>query len=374
MVDNRRKGTDMKFTMQTEDLSAGVLSVIKALPVRSAMPVLDGVLIEASSEGLHLTCSDLMFQKECFLPATVEEEGKCILKGKFLAEILRKLPNEPLTAELEGMILKIKSGRVRQRLQCIEFDEYPMMHAKGDVVNITVQAEQLRNMIDHTVFAVSQDDSRPVLTGALIEAKSDILTFVATDSFQFAMTSLHVDNGDVEKRTIVQGKVLNELSKMAEETEKDVTLSLTQTHLTVQVNDTKLTARLLDGNYIDYKRIIPKECKTRVLVNTADLYTMTDRAQLIAREGNNSVMMHFDGNLLTMSAESFVGRGEDTMEVSIVGDPIDIAFNPKYLINILRNINDETVYLEFNSPISPCVIRPVQGDAYLYLIVPMRVY
>ena len=161
---------------------------------------------------------------------------------------------------------------------------------------------------------------------------------------------------------------------MAEETEQDVTLSLTKTHLTVQVNDTRLTARLLDGNYIDYKRIIPKDCKTRVLVNTADFYTMTDRAQLIAREGNNSVMLHFEGDTLTMSAESFVGRGEDTMEVSIVGDPIDIAFNPKYIINILKNISDETVYVEFNSPISPCVIRPVQGDAYLYLIVPMRVY
>ena len=315
-----------------------------------------------------------MFQKECFLPANVEEEGKCILKGKFLAEILRKLPNEPLYAELEGLILKIRSGRVRQRLQCIEFDEYPIMRAKGDVVDIKVNAEQLRNMIEHTVFAVSQDDSRPVLTGALIEANADLLTFVATDSFQFAMTSLHTQNSDVEKRTIVQGKVLNELAKMAEETEKDVTVSLTQTHLTVQVNDTRLTARLLDGNYIDYKRIIPKECKTRVLVDTAELLTITDRAQLIAREGNNSILMHFEGSTLTVSAESFVGRSEDTMEVSIVGDPIDIAFNPKYVINILRSVTDETVYLEFNSPISPCVIRPVQGDAYLYLIVPMRVY
>lgn len=377
MVDNRRKGnkgTDMKFMMQTEDLCAGVLSVIKALPVRSAMPALEGVLIEATNEGLRLTCSDLMFQKECVLPATVEEEGKCVLKGKFLAEILRKMPNEPLVAEQEGMILKIKSGRVKQRLQCVEFDEFPIMRAKGDVVDLKVKADQLKSMIDHTVFAVSMDDSRPVLTGALIEANADMLTFVATDSFQFAMTNLHTENAGVEARTIVQGKVLTEIAKMAEETEQDVTISITKTHLTVEVNETRLTARLLDGNYIDYKRIIPKECKTRVLVNTQDLYTMTDRAQLIAREGNNSVMLHFEGDMLTMSAESFVGRGEDTMEVSIVGDPIDIAFNPKYILNILKNISDETVYIEFNSPISPCVIRPVQGDAYLYLIVPMRVY
>jgi DNA polymerase-3 subunit beta len=374
MVENRRKGNTMKFTMLTEDLCAGVLSVIKALPVRSAMPVLEGVMIEATQNGLHLTCSDLMFQKECELPATVEEEGRCVLKGKFLSEILRKMPNGTLTAEQEGMILKIQSGRVRQRLQCIEFDDFPVMRAKGDAVDITVPAETLRTMIDRTVFAVSQDDSRPVLTGTLVEANEDRLTLVATDSFQFAMTTLHAEKPLAEKKTIVQGKVMTEIGKMAEETEQDVTVSLTQTHLTVKVNDSRLTARLLDGNYIDYKRIIPKDCKTRVLVNTQDLYSMTDRAQLIAREGNNSIILHFADNALTINAESFVGRGEDSMEVSIVGDPIDIAFNPRYIINILKNIPDETVYLEFNSPISPCVIRPIQGDAYLYLIVPMRVY
>ena len=364
----------MKFNMQTEDLARGILSVSKALPVRSTMPVLDGILIEATSDGVHLTCSDLMFQKECLLPAAVEEEGSCVLKGKFLSEIMRKLPNGPLEAETEGNLLKIKSGRLRQRLQCIEYDEYPKMRAKGDAFDIQVHALTLKKMIDRTVFAVSQDDSRPVLTGTLIETNDDLLTFVATDSFQFALTALHADKVYPKKRTIVQGKVMSEISKMAEETDQDLTISLTQTHLTVEVNGSKLTARLLDGNYIDYQRIIPKECKTRVLVNTAELLTMVDRAQLIAREGNNSIVMHFSEDQLTISAESFVGRGEDSVEVNVVGDPLDIAFNPRYVINILKNIDDETVYLEFNSPISPCVVRPVQGEAFLYLIVPMRVY
>ena len=193
----------MKFTMQTEDFCAGVLSVIKALPVRSSMPVLDGILIEATGSGVQLTCSDLMFQKECLLPASVEEEGSCVLKGKFLSEILRKLPNGPLEAESEGNLLKIRSGRVRQRLQCIEFDEFPKMRAKGDVFDIKIDAATLKKMIDRTVFAVSQDDSRPVLTGTLIETENDLLTFVATDSFQFALTALHTDRNDPQKRTIV---------------------------------------------------------------------------------------------------------------------------------------------------------------------------
>jgi DNA polymerase-3 subunit beta len=173
---------------------------------------------------------------------------------------------------------------------------------------------------------------------------------------------------------IVPTKILNEFVKSLKPTDEKLKFCCNANQIMFYTDTFRMVSKLYKGDYIDYKRIIPKECKTRVLVNTADLYTMTDRAQLIAREGNNSVMLHFEGDSLTMSAESFVGRGEDTMEVSIVGDPIDIAFNPKYIINILKNITDETVYLEFNSPISPCVIRPVQGDAYLYLIVPMRVY
>ena len=325
----------MKFTLQTEDFAKGILSVIKALPLRSSLPVLDGVLIEATENCVQLTCSDLMFQKECSLPATVEEEGSCVLKGKFLSEIIRKMPNGALEAESEGNFLKIRSGRVRQRLQTIEYDEFPKMRAKGDAFDLKVHALTLKKMIERTVFAVSQDDARPVLTGVLLETGGNSLSFVATDAFQFAMTTLKDEQEYPAMRTIVQGKVMSEISKMAEETDQPVTLSLTPTHVTVEVKETKLTARLLDGNYIDYKRLIPKECKTRVLANTQELLSMADRAQLIAREGNNSIVLHFADDQLTVNAESFVGKGEDSMEVHIVGEPLDIAFNPRYVINVL---------------------------------------
>ena len=364
----------MKFNLEATDLQNGVFSVIKALPLRSAMPVLDGILIEAKKGEVHLACSDLMFQKECSLPAFVEEEGTCVVKGKFFAEILRKLPSGPIRFELEGNVLHLKSGRIRQRVQCIEFDEFPLMKAKGENYDLVLPKDNFKTMIEHTVFAVSQDDARPVLTGTLLEASEDKISLVATDSFQFALTSFRFDHPITERSTIVQGKVLSEIGKMAEEAEENVTLQLTNTHITVEVGSTRLTARLLDGNYIDYKRIIPKECKTRVLVNVSVLSEMIDRASLISREGNNSIRFAFEDNTMHLNAESYLGRVEDEAEVQIVGDPIEIAFNPKYFINVLRNISDETVYLEFNSAISPCVIRPVQGDAYLYLIVPMRIY
>ena len=364
----------MKFFLEASDLQNAVYSVVKALPVRSAMPVLDGILIEANKNGIHLCCSDLMFQKEYFLDATVAEEGACVVKGKFFSEMLRKLPDERIEFSLEGLVLNVRCGRIRQRVQCIEYDEFPMMRVKGESYDLEIPKDTFCGMVDHTVFAVSQDDSRPVLTGTLLEVEDNKLSLVATDSFQFAMTMYRSEKTYPQKNTIVQGKVLSEIGKMAEEAEENVTLSIMSTHITVEVNRSKLTARLLDGNYIDYKRIIPKECKTRVLVHVASLIEMVDRASLVSREGNNSIRFRFENNMLQLQAESYLGRVEDEMEVQIVGDPIEIAFNPKYFINILKNIEEETVYLEFNSAISPCVVRPVQGDSYLYLIVPMRVY
>lgn len=364
----------MKFISEAYEMQNGILSVIKALPVRSSMPVLDGILIEAKQNGIHLVCSDLMFQKEYFMEAEVQEEGECVVKGKFFSELMRKLPPMPVEFLLEGHILIVKCGKIRQRVQCIEYDEFPLMKMKGQTKEIKIPSKTFAEMINHTVFAVSQDDSRPVLTGTLIESTRDTLSLVATDSFQLALTKYAFETPAEERSTIVQGKVLSEIGKMAEEAENDVTLILTNTHLNVEVNNSRLTARLLDGNYIDYKRIIPKDCKTRVLVNVADLMEMIDRAQLISREGNNSILFHFGNGVMSLKAESYLGRVEDETEVQTVGDEIEIAFNPKYLINVLRNISEESVYLEFNSSISPCLIRPLQGDAYLYMIVPMRVY
>lgn len=364
----------MKFHVDANELQNGVFSVIKALPIRSPMPVLDGILIEATEKGLHLACSDLMFQKECFLESSVSEPGTCVVKGKFFSEVLRKLPQGNVEFSLEGQVLNLRCGRIRQRMQCIEYDEFPLMKVKGQIKDLVIPKDRFVDMVNHTVFAVSTDEARPILTGTLLEATEDMLSLVATDSFQFALTRFRSDTALDPRTTIVQGKVLSEIGKMAEEGGDTVTLSLTPTHITVTVNGSRLTARLLDGNYIDYKRIIPKECKTRVLVNVAILTEMIDRAQLISREGNNSIQFRFEENTMKLKAESYLGRVEDEVEVQIVGDPIEIAFNPKYFINVLRNITDENVYLEFNSAISPCVIKPVQGDAFLYLIVPMRVY
>lgn len=363
----------MRFYIDSQELNAGILSVIKALPVRATMPILEGIFIEAGKEGLRLKCSDLMLQKECLLPATVEEEGKCFVPGKLFSEIIRKLPAAIAEFSLENKAVNISCGRAKSTIQCIEFDEFPEMRFSGETFKLTMDPKDCRDMINETVFATSQDDSKPILTGALIEI-SDCISIVATDSYQFALRKTALKEPVPEREVIIPGKSLLEIARMMDETEKEVSLVFTRTHVKVDLNSSVLIARLLDGDYIKYKQILPKEYKTRVLLNRLELMESIDRAQLMAREGNNNIVMSFHGQKLTITANSFAGKINEEMEVTVIGEDIDIAFNPRFCMNIFKCIPDENIYMDFVTNISPAVIHPVQGDSYYYLIVPVRIY
>lgn len=364
----------MHYYLDCNELNAGVLSVIKALPLRSTMPILDGIYMEATNNGVRLMCSDLMMQKECFLPSTVDQEGRCVVPAKMFAEVLRKMPESIIEISLQANVLVMQSGKTRNQVQCIDFDEFPTMKFSGDSIDVKLDKNACKNMINQTAFAVAQDDSKPMLTGVYMEMADNKITMVATDSYQFAMNTMYVDNNLSQKSTIIPGKTIQEIARMMDEAQETVILSFSNTHVKVDLGGTALVARLLDGNYIDYKRIIPKESKTRVLINRKELFNSIERAQLVAREGNNNILMRFEDNMLYISAESFIGKLNDELEVQLVGDNITISFNPKYCLNILKNIADDTVYFEFNNNINPCVVRPVQGESYYFLIVPMRIY
>lgn len=365
----------MRFTVNANILKEGVLSVIKALPVRSSMPVLEGVQLIADEEGVILRCSDLTLQKECRLIAVPEKTGECVIRGRIFSEIVRKLPDGNVFFSLDGQTLTIRCGRSVNQLQCMEYDEFPLMTFDGDeTFTITFDREKGKKIIDHTSFAVAQDDAHPALTGVLLESAEKTLSMVATDSFQFAKNTMIIEEEAPDKRVVVPGKTVSEIGRMLEEGEGTASLTFSRTHLKADMGATVLISRLIDSDYIDYKRILPKACKTRVLVDRDALIESVDRAQLVSRDGNNSILFKIGSDTMTVKAESVVGKVEDEINAQVMGDGLTIAFNPKYVLNVLKNIEDDKVYLECNSPINPCVFRPVNSDAYFYLIVPMRIF
>ena len=365
----------MRFNVSSNILKEGVLSVSKALPVRSTMPVLEGVQLVAGENGLLLRCSDLTLQKECLLPAIVEEGGECVIKGRIFSDIVRKLPEGNAFFSLDGQTLTIRCGRSVNQLQCMEYEEFPQMTFDGDdTFTITFDREKGKKIIEHTAFAVAMDDVNPSIVGALLETEGKTLSMVATDSYQFAKNTMAIENEAPEKRVVMPGKTIVEIGRMLEEGEGLASLTFSRTHMKADMGDTVLISRLIDSDFIDYRRVLPKACKTRVLVDREALMESVDRAQLVSREGNNSVMFKIGADNMTVKAESVIGKVEDELTAQVMGDALNISFNPKYILNVLKNVEDDKVYLECNSPINPCVIRPVDSEDYFYLIVPMRIF
>ena len=243
-----------------------------------------------------------------------------------------------------------------------------------DTFTITFDREKGKRIIDHTAFAVAVDEAHPSLTGVLMETEGKTLSMVATDSFQFAKNSMTIEREVPEKRVVVPGKAISEIGRMLEEGEGEAALTFSRTHMKADMGGSVLISRLIDSDYIDYKRILPKACKTRVLVEKEALMESVDRAQLVSRDGNNSVLLKIGAENMAVKAESVVGKIEDEITAQVMGDGLNIAFNPRFLLNVLKNVEEDKVYLECNSPINPCVIRPVNGEDCFFLVVPMRIF
>ena len=364
----------MNLTIDSKELAAGVLSVAKALPARASMPILEGIYLQATSDGLRLKCTDMMLQKECTVAADVSEEGYAVVTGKLFSELVRKIPDGEVTIRLDGETLFISCGRFSSSIQCLsDSGNYPDMQFNGDSFSVKLDSDQCAKMINETVFATSAEESKPMLTGVLIELGSDI-SFVATDAFQFAKRSMMLQNPAEERSLIVPSKSMIEIGRMMDAVSGEAELTFTKTHVSVSVGSERLIARLLDGNYIKYKNILPKDHNARVFLDKRELMDSIDRAQLMTRDGNNNILMKFSGDKVTISANSHAGKVSEEVDAQKAGDDIDIAFNPRFLMNVLKNIPDDKVYMDFTTSVAPCVIKPAKTDGFYYLIVPVRIY
>ena len=364
----------MNLTIDSKELAAGVLSVAKALPARASIPILEGIYLQATSDGLRLKCTDMMLQKECVVAADVSEDGYAVVTGKLFSELVRKIPDGEVTIRLDGETLFISCGRFSSSVQCIsDSGNYPDMQFNGDSFSVKLDSDQCAKMINETVFATSIEESKPVLTGVLIELGSEI-SFVATDAFQFAKRSMAMRIPSEERSMIVPSKSMVEISRMMDAVSGEAELTFTKTHVSVSVGSERLIARLLDGNYIKYQNILPKDHNARVCLDKRELMDSIDRAQLMTRDGNNNILMKFVEGKVTISANSHAGKVSEEVDAQKAGDDINIAFNPRFLMNVLKNIPDDKLYMDFTTSVAPCVIKPAKTDGFYYLIVPVRIY
>ena len=258
-------------------------------------------------------------------------------------------------------------------------EEYPEMAEVESGSIVKIPQNKFKEMISRVVFAIATDESRQILTGCLMEVSHDEARLVALDGFRLAIQKVFqpfdMPEGQDCIKAVIPGRVLSELSRIMLDENEFCEMTLDKTRMQAVFGNTRLSAVLLAGEYIDYRKILPPSFRTQAKADRVQVQDAIDRASLMAREGkNNLIRMSFTSNSLSITSNAELGDVHEELTAVLAGDPIDIAFNAKYITDVIRNITDEEMCMKFNSNVSPCVVTPQEGDQYLYLILPVRVF
>ncbi len=362
----------MHFYIEKSTLIEGIAIVQKALPAKSSLPVLDGIYMSANGDSLLLKCCDLSMQIETTVAADIREEGAIVLPA-LLAEMAQRLPDGiDVEIHCEGNTVKITAGSFKTSLQGSDAEQFPELSISDSAEKLILEQQMLRSMIRQTVFATAQDESKPVLTGALLEADAERLDMVALDGYRLALRSEFGSFG-AKAKAVLPARTLNEIARSLSDSKDSCELSFSRNQVQIDLGHTRIVARLLEGEFTKFRQILPSEHKTRIRVARAELQKSIERALLVARESkNNLVKFTITPNLLLINSNSEMGAVYDELPITLMGDELEIAFNAKFCIEVLRVLDCEEIFIDFTTSVSPCVVRPAQGDRFLYLILPVR--
>ena len=365
----------MKLICEGLDLSDAVLKVIRATAVRTTNPILEGIKLHASEDTLTLSATDLEISIEKTIAADVKIPGDVVVPGKFFADFVKKLSNEQIELTLTDQnTIKIKYTDSEGYLQCMSSDEFPIIREMTAPEKITIKRTDLKELIEKTIFSVAVDDARPILKGCLFEIENNMMTAVALDGYRLAMVKTEVSCSSNKMSCIIPARSLNEISKLIDGNDDYIDVLVGANHLLINDGSVRIMTRLLEGEFINYRQVIPATTTTTILVNKAQLEDGLERASLLARmDKNNLVKFDIRDKVLTLTSASNIGNVTENITISLDGKDLQIAFNARYLSDCMHTIGDEFIKINFTSQIAPCTICSAEEDKYLYLILPVRI-
>ena len=356
-----------------QKLYDGISICQKAITGKSTMPILEGIYINATKEGITLIGSDIDVCIETKVEADVLEEGKVVIDSKIFGEIIRKLPNSDVRIEIvQNDTVQITCEKSVFNVVFMNADEFPSLPQLNIDRELKVPQNILKNMIKSTSFAVAQDETRPILQGILFEVKDKKLNLVALDGYRMAIKTEYIDS-DFDIEVVIPGKTLNEVSKILEDVESIVNITFATNNILFDLGKTKITSRLLEGKYINYSSLLPQEHKLLINVQRQDLQNGIERASLMAKDGNsNLVKLDMKDESIIITSNSQLGKVREEVSANLQGEQIQIAFNSRYVLDVLKNMEGDNIQLEMTSSVSPCVIREKETESYKYLVLPVR--
>ena len=375
----------MRVSCLQENLAKGLSIVGRAVATRSTLPVLSNILLATDQGRLKLSATNLEIGITCWIGAKVEEDGAMTVPARTFVDLVSALPAERVDMELvvRTQTLNLKCGRFENNVRGIDATEFPLIPTADDDKAIRIDPEVLRTMVNQVVFAAASDESRPILTGVLARFDNDKATFAASDGFRLAVrTAPLLEPVPAPMSVIIPARALAELGRISGDQEDPVTINITpsKSQVLFHLDNIELVSQLIDGNFPDYTQIIPKKKETRTVVGTAELLKACKAANVFARESANIVKLTVEpggelapGHITVQATSAETGDNVGEMDATVEGSPIQIAFNVKYLIDMLSAANAAQVALETSTPSSPGKFVPVGDDSFLCVVMPMHI-
>ena len=365
----------LKFSCEKTLLQQAVSTVSRAVAAKSSIPALEGVLLEGDTQ-LTLSGYNMQTGIRTAIPAEIHQEGRIVLNARLFGEMIRRLPDDIVVFSAdEKYVVKLVCGDASFELPGLSADDYPEMPTVYDEFSVSIQQRTMKAMINQTSFAVSTNEARPIHTGALFEIGDAGLTMVAVDGFRLALRREpleHIDGGAF--KFVAPGAALNEVEKICADTDDMVTVTQGKRHLMFEAGATQLICRRLEGEFLDYKNAIPTTNPICIEVDNKTMIESLDRVSVVISEKLKSpVRCLFSQDRVYMSARTGNGEARDICPVRGDGQELEIGFNNRYLMDALRYAPADTVKMQLNTGISPCIITPVDdSDNFLYMVLPVR--
>jgi len=369
----------VKLSVMQENLARGLSVVSRAVSTRSTLPVLANVLLKTEDAGLKLTATNLEIGITYWVPGKIETDGATTVPARLLTDLVNTLPaGDRVDLDLQaGDTLHIKCGRFETHVKGIDADEFPAIGAAGERPTTRVAQNVLRRALAETTFAAASDEARPILTGVLARFEGDQLTLAAADNYRIAVKTIPVLDAVPETSVVIPARALNELSRVLADVDDPVEILLASGKNQIQfhLDGIDLVSRLIDGQFPNYQQVVPTSHTTRAVLDREELLRAVRPAALIAHESANIVKLQVssDGEPgITVSANAEVGDHVGQVEADVDGDGTTIAFNARYLADVLTNVSADQFGLELNGPLSPGVFKPVGDERYVHVVMPVR--
>ncbi len=364
----------MKITCNKNNLMKSINIVTKAVSTKTTMPILECILINASEDGIKFTANDMELGIETEVEGTVQENGTVALEARLFSDIIRKFPDSDVSISSDNSFNTIIiCEKAKFNIMGRDGEDFSYLPYVEKDTCISVSQFTLKELIRQTIFSIAQNESNKMMTGELFEISGDHMRVVSLDGHRISIRKIILKETYREKKIIVPGKTLMEISKiLSGGTEDMVDIYFTENHIVFEFEKTRVVSRLIEGNYFRVDQMLSNDYNTKVTVNKKELLDCIDRATLMVKEGDKRpIILNIADNVMELKITSQLGTMDEMIDITMEGNGIKIGFNPKFLIDALRVIDEETVDIYYMNPKAPCFIRD-EKESYIYLILPVN--